>query len=548
MQKKPDLLPKPFENNDGFGADDQTMRVPSMEAFAQMANAASTPFHGRRFVPEEDENTCAVNIVFKKPELPEDPAVKEEYASTPTTPPPPVQMSPIMETSREHNYRSSSSSGNSSHSQFHLTKSHLGNNTELPPPFALPGGGGGQQSLLSSRTPGTLLSKSLKPTEMTNSGYMADASSARTPGEFLVKGRSLPQSPQTLSSQNPSKKAKINLNFVAEDDEEEPTAMLEMMGAFKKNAGISDARQNLVPESPSLMKSSFLQHSLKASFLEPSWVDSPAAKPALDVSMPPPPAMTPQLNVSSRLAAPTLSGGDLSLLGPPLPPDLDLTTEPPPPNPSPEEEITQKIGNISICEFDISKAPFSGKLHAKLLENITQNPVEKRHGFFAIDAKVPAIKISKLVRLGPYEFIVTECKGEGAFGKVYSAVKEDAANPNETIADMEIVLKVQKPKNVWEFYIASELHRRLNDPKDRRWFMSIPRCFVYHDGSVFVSEKYPYSLLDVCNRLPAVENHSVREIFAAYFGIELLHVIERLHKAKIIHGDVKPDNFLVQRM
>ena len=32
--------------------------------------AVSTPFHGgsgRRFEPEEDENTCAVHIAFKKP-------------------------------------------------------------------------------------------------------------------------------------------------------------------------------------------------------------------------------------------------------------------------------------------------------------------------------------------------------------------------------------------------------------------------------------------------------------------------------------------------
>ena len=35
--------------------------------------AVSTPFHGgsgRRFEPEEDENTCAVHIAFKKPLLP----------------------------------------------------------------------------------------------------------------------------------------------------------------------------------------------------------------------------------------------------------------------------------------------------------------------------------------------------------------------------------------------------------------------------------------------------------------------------------------------
>ena len=69
----------------------------------------------------------------------------------------------------------------------------------------------------------------------------------------------------------------------------------------------------------------------------------------------------------------------------------------------------------------------------------------------------------------------------------------------------DIVLKVQKPKNVWEFYIASELHRRLSDGRDHQFFMSIPRCFAYDDGSIFVSERHAYSLLDVCNKVPQLD-------------------------------------------
>ena len=54
------------------------MFVPSMEDFAKMAQAASTPFSGRGFIPEEDENTCAVDLLFKKPTLPTNTNKKEE--------------------------------------------------------------------------------------------------------------------------------------------------------------------------------------------------------------------------------------------------------------------------------------------------------------------------------------------------------------------------------------------------------------------------------------------------------------------------------------
>ena len=81
-------------------AEEQTMRIPSMEAFAEMANAVSTPFHGRpRFVPDEDENTCAVQIVFKRPAAPAAAAMAPPPpAVTPSPPAPPSvhdHMSPV---------------------------------------------------------------------------------------------------------------------------------------------------------------------------------------------------------------------------------------------------------------------------------------------------------------------------------------------------------------------------------------------------------------------------------------------------------------------
>ena len=54
------------------------------------------------------------------------------------------------------------------------------------------------------------------------------------------------------------------------------------------------------------------------------------------------------------------------------------------------------------------------------------------------------------------------------------------------------------------------------------------------------------SLLDVCNIVNQMKKTSV-ETIAMFFTIEMLHVLEKLQKCNIIHGDIKPDNFLVQR-
>jgi checkpoint serine/threonine-protein kinase len=37
------------------------------------------------------------------------------------------------------------------------------------------------------------------------------------------------------------------------------------------------------------------------------------------------------------------------------------------------------------------------------------------------------------------------------------------------------------------------------------------------------------------------------ECIAMYFTIEMLHILEKLKNSNIIHCDIKPDNFLIQR-
>ena len=173
-------IPKALSSNA-----DQTMAMPSEEAFEQMAKCMSTPYHGRRQAEEDneddeeevlDEFTCAVKIVSKKrntiehdslkktveqgreeaseknatPAKEEDPnAASGQAAAAAGGPDYNYALSPIMETSREHNYKSSSSSGHSISHQ--LTKSHWGNTHLYPPSTAGPKA---SVSKLDPRTPG----------------------------------------------------------------------------------------------------------------------------------------------------------------------------------------------------------------------------------------------------------------------------------------------------------------------------------------------------------------------------------------------------------
>merc|ERR1719369_1102028 len=91
----------------------QTIALPNEDDFERMAKMSSTPFTGNpRFYYEQDENTCAVDIVYKSvqssmgPPLPPSTASCDTY-SQPERP----GLETIAETSREYYKSSSSSSG-----------------------------------------------------------------------------------------------------------------------------------------------------------------------------------------------------------------------------------------------------------------------------------------------------------------------------------------------------------------------------------------------------------------------------------------------------
>ena len=76
--------------------------------------------------------------------------------------------------------------------------------------------------------------------------------------------------------------------------------------------------------------------------------------------------------------------------------------------------------------------------------------------------------------------------------------------------------------------------------------MDITAAFLGDNASVFVSELSTYgSLLDVANKVRAATTKCIGEYIVMLMASEMLSIVHYLHKAQIIHGDIKPDNFLV---
>jgi hypothetical protein len=217
-----------------------------------------------------------------------------------------------------------------------------------------------------------------------------------------------------------------------------------------------------------------------------------------------------------------------------------------------DEDVANEVSRLTITTMDMGAVqdPFDEAMQMQLLDQIPM-PLTRRHGYHRLTGQnMPAFKTNREVRIGTVDFLIGELKGEGAYGKVFKAMKREEGDdaPNETISDMDVVVKIQKPACEWEYYIGTEIHYRLNRSASSGhfgWFMSIPRCFTFDDGSVLVSEHQQLgTLLDVVNAMSTLKK-TLYETVAVYFVIEMLIVAKKLRQMEIIHGDVKSDNFLL---
>ncbi|XP_076269939.1 mitotic checkpoint serine/threonine-protein kinase BUB1 beta-like isoform X4 [Rhynchophorus ferrugineus] len=220
-----------------------------------------------------------------------------------------------------------------------------------------------------------------------------------------------------------------------------------------------------------------------------------------------------------------------------LPPAHTVPSPPSPMQSTPIQSPVRKIPPPNLtCPLDyVPSDPFSASLISQLLER-NSFPGIHNQGYVSIDGN-PRLAVKKEpVYIGQDNYIIEKILGKGQFGTVFKAYN---IQMRSTVA-----LKYQRPPNKWEFYICRELQARLiNHPLQDR-FMDISTGYFSDQASILVSQFQPFgSLLDTANMLK--KQSTGKETLCVYFTLEMLKIVKAMHEVKIIHADIKPDNFLV---
>ncbi|XP_052039509.1 mitotic checkpoint serine/threonine-protein kinase BUB1 isoform X2 [Apodemus sylvaticus] len=204
-----------------------------------------------------------------------------------------------------------------------------------------------------------------------------------------------------------------------------------------------------------------------------------------------------------------------------------------------ERVQTSLLGNVNAPYF--IENPWDDELILQLLSEISP-PVTSYSNTFEWQSKLPAIKTKTELQLGSLLVYVNHLLGEGAFAQVFEAFHEDV---KDTKSKQKCILKVQKPANSWEFYIGMQLMERLK-PEVQHMFIKFYSAHLFQNGSILVGELYSCgTLLNVINLYKNTPEKVMPQALVITFAVTMLYMVEQVHSCEIIHGDIKPDNFIL---
>lgn len=202
-----------------------------------------------------------------------------------------------------------------------------------------------------------------------------------------------------------------------------------------------------------------------------------------------------------------------------------------------KEENLSSISRPS--NMNVIEDPWNGDLLNSIMnkhDNLSKISGIKIH--YMDNMPMPSIRKGGSLNLAGRNVKLGQMVGEGAFAKVFKIISDES--------DCHEVLKVESPACPWEIYAVSQVKSRLRSrgmSDIAEGIVDINAAHFYKDGSLLTMPHHKMgTLLDIIN---ANRNVMMKDGIARWIANQIMRIIHSLHIVGVIHGDIKPDNFVM---
>ncbi|XP_058249157.1 mitotic checkpoint serine/threonine-protein kinase BUB1 isoform X2 [Hemibagrus wyckioides] len=363
----------------------------------------------------------------------------------------------------------------------------------------------------------------------------------QSPGPVLRAGQDVPMSLEQplgfgwLQMKSPVQTAKSVTDLESAPQTSRPgwtiysdqhsSSVLERSGISRRSFGEHKSEKTLFPTLIAAEKSGCASSSRGS---DPVWdvPMSPGAEPGLNWICSEVPVVEAQEGLDVVMMSPQQNNKTCTIMN-----DLEISQKLNYDDPmSPTQPSAPPTASVLISD------PWDDDLIVSLLAGL-RTPLSSYPNLNTWSCRIPSIVPKLAVEMGDDHLRVDCVLGHGAFATVYQATNLDNSH--------KLILKVQKPSKPWEFYINTQLDVRV-EASARHLYNQLYAAHVFNNGSVLIGELHNCgTLLNVVNLYKSRGEKVMPQPLLLYFTVCLLDTVERLHAARIIHADIKPDNILL---
>ncbi|XP_074853069.1 mitotic checkpoint serine/threonine-protein kinase BUB1 beta [Carettochelys insculpta] len=198
-------------------------------------------------------------------------------------------------------------------------------------------------------------------------------------------------------------------------------------------------------------------------------------------------------------------------------------------------EMASDVGGSEDTTNDRTKVLWSAEERRRLLDPLPDS-LSNSPGFCSENGPMPVIELEKEVELGNEIYCIKREYWSNEDYKMFFGVLSSFAE----LDAKGFAIKVCSQPVPWDFYVTFQLQERLSTDFDQS-FSENCSCFLFQDGcAILHREINRFTLWDIIQCCKTIPEEVI--VLVVY---NILDVVEKLHKAEIVHGNLSPEAFFL---